>query len=165
MNINDTTEIAVDYDRLEITFKRVLNAPREVVWRVITDPALIPQWWGPAYLTTVVDTMDVRPGGTWRFLQHAPDGAIHAFNGVYQEVAPPERLVQTFEYEPYAGHGSTETATLTELADGRTEWLGVARYASLEDLQGMIDSGMESGSRELYNRLDALVSAHLVAKS
>lgn len=155
------TTITIDYDRLEIVFERVFDAPRDLVWKVITDPALIPQWWGPSYLTTVVDRMDVRPGGTWRFVQHAPDGAVHAFNGVYQEVAPPERLVQTFEYEPFAGQVSTERVTLDPLPDDRTLWRGVASYPTLEHLQGVAESGMESGALETYNRLAALV--HSVA--
>jgi uncharacterized protein YndB with AHSA1/START domain len=88
---------------LEIVMTRVFNAPRELVWKALTGPEAIPQWWGPRYLTTVVDKMDVRVGGAWRYVQHDPDGNEHAFNGVYKELTPPERIVYTFEYEPMAG--------------------------------------------------------------
>lgn len=57
----------------EFTFVSELAAPRELVYRVYTDPALMPQWWGPAYLTTVVEVMEVRPGGRWRVVQQAPE--------------------------------------------------------------------------------------------
>lgn len=155
--------VSIDYDRLEILFKREFDAPRELVWKIITDPALIPQWWGPAYLTTKVDKMDVRPGGEWRYVQRTPDGTEYGFNGVYKEIVPPQRLVQTFEFEPMAGHISVETATLSDLPGGRTLWLGVAKYDTLEDLKGMAESGMEAGATEMYNRLDALLATQTVA--
>jgi uncharacterized protein YndB with AHSA1/START domain len=155
--------MSIDYDRLEIVFKREFDAPRELVWKTITDPALIPHWWGPARMTTIVDKMDVRPGGEWRFIQRAPDGTEFGFNGIYKEVVPPERLVQTLEFEPMAGHISVETATLSDLPGGRTLWVGVAKYATLEDLKGVAESGMETGATETYNRLDALLAAQTVA--
>jgi uncharacterized protein YndB with AHSA1/START domain len=163
METTSDLELAVDYDRQEIVFKRVFDAPRDLVWKVITDPALVPLWWGPAYLTTTVEKMDVRPGGQWRFIQHAPDGAVHAFNGVYQEVNPPERLVQTFEYEPFPGQISTESVALTELPEGKTLWTATAHYPTIEHLRGVVESGMEGGARETYDRLAALLPTRIVA--
>jgi uncharacterized protein YndB with AHSA1/START domain len=68
----------------EIVMERVFNAPRELVFKAYTDPDLIPKWWGPRYLTTTVDKMDVRVGGVWRFVQRDAQGQESAFNGVYR---------------------------------------------------------------------------------
>src|SRR5712691_738154 len=102
------TKITLPSDR-EILITREFGAPRDAVFKAMTDPDLIPRWWGPRAYTTVVDKMDVRPGGKWRFINRPPDGAEHAFRGEYREIIPPERIVQTFEYEPMAGHISVET--------------------------------------------------------
>jgi uncharacterized protein YndB with AHSA1/START domain len=137
----------------EVLITRMFDAPRELVWKAMTDPAAIPQWWGPRRYTTMVDRMDVRVGGGYRFVQIGEDGSEHAFRGEYREVVPPERIVQTFEYEPYAGQISVETATLEEI-DGRTKLTIRARYGSKEHADGMISSGMEEGMWETYERLD-----------
>ena len=138
---------------LEIT--REFDAPRDIVFRAMTDPTLLPKWWGPRRYRTVVDTMDVRPGGKWRMRNIGADGE-HAFRGEFREVTPPERVVWTFEYEPLAGHISIETMTLTE-REGRTLLTVHDVFSSKEDLDGMLQSGMESGAAESYDRLDDLI--------
>ena len=75
-----------------VRIERVYDAPRELVFRAYTDPTLIAKWWGPAYLTTTVEKMDVRPGGAWRYVQRDPDGNVYGFHGEYREVDPPARL-------------------------------------------------------------------------
>src|SRR5438093_2998859 len=95
--------------------------------------------------------MDVRPCCTWRFIQRQADGTEIAFHCEYREVVPPERIVQTFEFEPMAGHISVETATFTE-RDGRTLLTTRSKFASKEDRDGMIQSGMEKGLRETHDR-------------
>jgi uncharacterized protein YndB with AHSA1/START domain len=141
---------------LEIQMTRVFDAPRELVFKAITDPAAIPQWWGPRYLTTVVDRMDVRVGGAWRYVQTAPDGTVHAFNGVYKEIVPPERIAYTFEYEPMPGHICVDTATLEDLG-GKTRVTVTTRFDSVEDRDGMLNSGMEGGASESWDRLAELL--------
>src|SRR5262245_66608961 len=89
---------------LEIVMTRVFDAPRELVFKAHTDPKMVPQWWGLRTNTTTVDKMDMRPGGVWRFVQRDPQGNEYAFNGVYREIVPPERLVNTFEFEGVPGH-------------------------------------------------------------
>ena len=149
--------LSVVREERTIRMSRIFDAPRELVWKICTDPQLVPKWWGPRYLTTFVDKMDLRVGGTWRYIQRDPNGQEHAFNGVYKEVTPPERLTYTFEYEPMAGHISTETVILEELADGKTQITNVAVFASLEDLEGMLQSGMEGGATETWDRLEELL--------
>jgi uncharacterized protein YndB with AHSA1/START domain len=136
----------------EVQITREFDAPRELVFKAMTDPELYPRWWGPRRYKTVVDLMDVRPGGKWRMRNIADDGGEHAFRGEFREVVPPERVVWTFEYEPLAGHISVETMTLSE-RDGRTLLTVRDQFASKEDRDGMLQSGMESGARETYDRL------------
>lgn len=141
---------------LEVTLTREFDAPRELVFKAMTDPRLIERWWGPRNYRTVVDHLDARPGGTWRFRNIAADGGEHAFRGEFKEITPPERVVWTFEYEPLPGHISVETMTLTE-QDGRTLLTVIDRFSSKEDRDGMVNSGMESGARESYERLDEVL--------
>jgi uncharacterized protein YndB with AHSA1/START domain len=140
----------------EIVLSRLFDAPREVLFKIITTPELIPQWWGPGYLTTTVERMEVRPGGTWRFIQHDADGNQYAFHGVYHEVKAPERLVYTFEFEGMPGHALLETITLEEV-DGKTTMTDKSIFESVEDRDGMLQSGMESGAIETLERLAALL--------
>lgn len=105
----------------EIVITRIFDAPRELVFKVCTDPTLIPQWWGPRRLTTTVDRMDVRPGGSWRFVHRAPDGSEYAFHGVYHAVVPPELVVNTFEFEGMPGHVVMETVTFEDHGGNETD--------------------------------------------
>ena len=136
----------------EIEVTRVFDAPRKLVWKAYTDPAAIPQWWGPRRHTTRVDRMDVRPGGAWRYVSRDADGNEYAFHGEYREVVSPERLVATFEFEPMPGHVSVETLTLVE-HEGKTTLTNTSVFDSVEDRDGMLQSGMEEGVRETYDRL------------
>ena len=148
---------AVDREQRALSMSRVFDAPRELVWKVYTDPRLVPQWWGPRRLTTVVDKMEVREGGAWRYIQTDAEGNEYAFNGMYTEVVPPERLSYTFEFEPMAGHISTDTLTFEALPDGKTRITARTTFTSLEDLEGMMQSGMEEGAVETWDRLEELL--------
>ena len=113
-------------------------------------------------MTTIVDKMDVRPGGSWRFIAREADGKESGFRGQYREIVPGEKIVQTFEWEPMAGHISTETATFTDLPDGRTLLTTRSVFSSKEDRDGMVQSGMETGLRETYDRFDELLASRLL---
>lgn len=155
---SSTTKVTLPTD-LEIQVTREFDAPREVVYKAMIDPKLIPHWWGPRRTTTIVDKMDVRPGGTWRFVSREPDGKESGFRGEYRELVPGEKIVQTFEWEPMAGHISVETATLTDLPGGRTLLTTRSVFASKEDRDGMVQSGMEGGLRETYDRFDEVLAS------
>ena len=150
--------LVVDRAAHAYTMSRVFDAPRELVWKVCTDPELVPKWWGPRYLTIVVDKMDLKVGGVWRYIQKDAEGNEYAFNGVYKEVEAPERLTYTFEYEPMAGHISTETITFEALPDGKTRITTKTTFDTLEDLEGMLQSGMEGGAVETWDRLEELLA-------
>lgn len=150
-----TATITTPTDR-EIHIERVFEAPRDRVFAVYIDPALIPEWWGPRGTTTIVDKMDVRPGGDWRFVSRDADGSETAFRGTYREISPPERIVQTFEWEGMPGHICVETATFEDLGD-RTKVTTTSLFHTTEERDGMLNSGMESGMNETYARLDELL--------
>ncbi|NWJ96906.1 MAG: SRPBCC family protein [Chloroflexi bacterium] len=140
----------------EIVMIRVFNAPRDLVFQALTDPAMIQQWWGPRYLTTTVEKMDLRHGGLWRYVQKNQEGHEYAFRGVYHEIVSPERLVYTIEFEGMPGHIGLETITLEE-QDGKTIMTDKGVFQSVEDRDGMVQSGMEGGATESMDRLAELV--------
>jgi uncharacterized protein YndB with AHSA1/START domain len=141
----------------EIQIERAFGVPRDRVFAVYIDPELIPEWWGPRETTTVVDQMDVRPGGSWRFVIRNSDGSETAFHGTYREVNAPERIVQTFEWEGMPGHVSVDTATFEDLGD-RTKVTTTSLFHTPEERDGMLASGMERGANETYARLDELLA-------
>lgn len=140
----------------EYVMSRVFNAPREIVYRACTDAALIPEWWGQRATTTVVDQFDLRIGGTWRFIQKQDDGVEYAFRGEFVEIVPNEKLVMTFEFEPMPGHVVTDSHVFEDV-DGGTRLTTTSIFATPEDLQGMLQSGMEAGASESWDQLAELV--------
>jgi uncharacterized protein YndB with AHSA1/START domain len=132
---------------LEIRVERVFDAPREHVFRVWTDPALIPEWWGDG---TVVEEMDVRAGGRWRFRT-----AYGTVEGEYREVVAPERLVQTFQ-----NHLQT-----LEFADvgGRTKLTQTMRFDTPEERDTTMSYGVEAGAEAGFERVDAALETMLAA--
>ncbi len=141
----------------EIRIEREFDAPRERVFAVYTDPDLIPEWWGPRGTTTEVVEMDVRTGGDWRFVARNSDGGQSGFRGTYREVSPPERIVQTFEWDGMPGYISVETAVFEDLGD-RTKVTTTSIFHATEERDGMLGSGMEGGLNETYARLDELLA-------
>ena len=141
----------------EIHIERIFEAPRDRVFAVYTDPALIPEWWGPRGTTTEVVAMDCRTGGDWRFICHDSDGTQTGFRVTYRDVTAPERIVQTFEWEGMPGYISVETALFEDLGD-RTKVTTTSLFHTTEERDGMLNSGMESGMNETYQRLDELLA-------
>jgi uncharacterized protein YndB with AHSA1/START domain len=107
----------------EIKISRIVDAPRELVWNAMTDPAQVIHWWGPRGFTTTIETMDVNPGGHWNYVMHGPDGTDYPNYSVFREVLKPQRLVFT---QGGAKKGGPEaqfvgTWTFDELAPGKTQ--------------------------------------------
>ena len=153
------TNVTAEPGKQEILITREFDAPRELVFKVCMDPKLIPEWWGPRYLSTEVDKMDVKPGGEWRFINRDAEGNAYAFHGVYHEICAPERVIDTFEFEglPEAGHVTLETMKLEELPGGRTRLTTQSVFQSLADRDATLQSGMEGGVNDTYNRLEELL--------
>ncbi len=158
MTANPTTVLA-EPGKQEILVTREFDAPRELVFKAFTNPKLISQWWGPRHHSTEVDEMDVRPGGRWRFINRDAEGNEYAFHGVYHEILAPERVIDTFEFEglPEKGHVILETMKLEELPGGRTKFTVQSVFQSVADRDGMLQSGMEDGVHDTYDRLEELL--------
>jgi uncharacterized protein YndB with AHSA1/START domain/predicted enzyme related to lactoylglutathione lyase len=150
------TSIVATHGKPEVVITRIHDGPRDMVYKMMTDPKLIPHWWGPAIYTTTVEKMDVRAGGEWRFVQRAADGREFAFHGVYRDVKPPELLVYTFNFDPMPGHEQVETITFEEMG-GKTKTIDRVTFNNIEDRDGMLSTGMESGTRESQDRFAALL--------
>jgi uncharacterized protein YndB with AHSA1/START domain len=159
MTQNKQTTITAEPGKQEILVAREFDAPRELVFRACTDPQLIPQWWGPRNLSTEVDKMDLRAGGQWRYINRDAQGNAYAFHGVYHEVLAPQRIIDTFEFEglPEKGHVTLETMKLEELPGGRTRLTIQSVFQSVADRDGILQSGMEAGVYETYDRLAELL--------
>ena len=142
---------------LEIVLTRVFDAPRELVFEAHTSCEHLKHWWGPRRYELTACDLDFRPGGAWRFVQRGSDGEEHAFRGEFREIVPPERIVWTFEYEGMPGHVSVETLTLEDIG-GKTLLTARAVYDSVEDRDAMLQSGMEEGAAETWDRLAAYLA-------
>lgn len=151
-----STKVTPRGDR-EIVSDRIFNAHRDQVFAAFTDPELIPEWWGPRSATTTVDKMDVRSGGDWRFVCANPDGTTDAFRGTFREILPPQRIVQTFEWEGMPGHVLVETTTFGYMGP-RTKVASVSLFHTTEERDGMLAAGMETGLSESYERLEELLA-------
>ena len=151
------TDIKAPPGTQEVIVTRTINAPRGIVFKTVTDPLLIPHWWGPRRFTTAVHKMTVMPGGTWRYVQTDKEGKEYAFHGVYHDVEIPERLVYTSEFEGLPGHVTLYTDKFTEL-DGKTIITSTTIFQSVKDRDQMLQWGMEEGTTEMTNRLNELLA-------
>ena len=140
----------------DVRIERIFNAPRDRVWRAMTDPELVAQWWGRGN-KLVIERFDLERGGHWRFVEHSDHG-VHGFEGRFAEVVPPERVVQTFEWDGMPGHVALETLALEDLGDGRTRLVTTSLFLTAEDRDGMLQSGMEGGVNESYAALDRVLA-------
>jgi uncharacterized protein YndB with AHSA1/START domain len=152
-----TTKITAEPGVPYIDFTREFDAPRDLVFRAHTDPELLAQWLGPRKYEMVIERLEPRDGGTYRYLNRDEAGNEFAFHGVFHGTPTPDRMVQTFEFEGAPGHVSLDTLTLEE-REGRTIARGRSVFESVEDRDAMVQSGMEQGMNEGYERLDELVA-------
>ena len=153
------TNLIVEPGKQEVIFTRVFDAPPELVFKAYTDPDLLRQWLGPRALTMTEIQQDLKPGGTWRFVHRDAEGHTFGFHGVFHTVTAPQQIVRTFEFEGVPGHVLLETATFEE-QDGKTKLTGQSVFQSVEDRDGMVSSGMESGMNEGMDRLDELLKEY-----
>lgn len=152
--------LLIDRENKTTTMERVFDAPRELLWKAHTDPTMIPKWWGMENTTTIVDKLDVQEGGEWRYIHKGEKGEEYAFHGVFKELKEPEYITWTFNFEPIGpGHELTETMRFEEVDEGKTKLVTTSHYNTLEDLEGMLKSGMEGGADQTWNRLNELVSS------
>lgn len=154
------TLITVEPGKQEIIVSREFEAPVGLLFRAFTDPAHVVNWLGPRSLQMRIETWDCRPGGSWRYLSTDSDGNEYGFHGVFHDVTSNERVIQTFEFEglPETGHVALETARFEALPGGRSRLVTLSVFQSVEDRDGMAESGMEGGIRDSHSRLEELLA-------
>ena len=113
MNEKHAADAGSTADR-EFVHSRLIDAPRERVFRAFSDPAHLARWWGPKGFTSTFQEFDFRPGGAWRFVMHGPDGANYPNESVFVEVVAPERVV----FEHLSGHHFRMTVTFVPQGTG-----------------------------------------------
>ena len=160
MTKNNQTTITATPGQQEIFITREFNAPRELVFKAFTDPKLYTQWLGPREITMTLEKFEPRNGGMWRYIHKDKDGNKYAFHGVYHEVTAPERIIDTFEFEglPEKGYVVLETVRFESLSGDRTKVTSQAVFQSVADRDGELQSGMERGVNDSYDRLDELLA-------
>ena len=135
----------------EIEMTRIFDAPRKLVFEAHSKPEHIRKWWGPRAMAMTVCEMDFRPGGKWRFVLQR-EGKEYGFRGEYRQIVEPELIEWTFEYEGAPGQIAVETLQLTEQG-GKTLLTARSIYPNREARDATIQSGMESGAAESWDRL------------
>ena len=136
-----------------VQMTRVFDAPQDLVFEAHTSAEHMSNWWGPRKYEVVSAEVDFREGGRWRIVHRGPEGDEHAFRGEFKEIARPEKIVWTFEYEGAPGQIAVETLTLTE-EDGKTRLTAVSDAGSKEARDAVLESGMLEGATETYDRLE-----------
>ena len=152
-----TARIEADPDVPAIRITRDFTATPAQLHRAHTDPELYAQWCGPHDLTTTIGHWDARTGGSWSFSNQRDGEEIASFHGSFHDVTP-ERIVQTFTYDGWPESVSLETMTFEDLGDGRTRLHTVSLVGSFEERAGWLDSGMETGVNDGYEKLDGLLA-------
>jgi len=145
----------------EILITRTFNAPRELVWKTLSDPELLKRWlFGPPGWTMTTCEEDQRPGGSCRWAWSGPDNAEMVMSGVYREVVPPERVVRTERFEigcPPQDGEQVATMVLAEQNDKTLLTLSII-YPSKEARDGALQSGMDRGLEAGYERLEQILA-------
>ena len=139
-----------------IDVTREFEAPRDLVFRAFTEPDLLVQWLGPGKDEMVIDTYDVRAGGSWRYIHRDGNGNEYGFHGVFHGDPSPDGMVQTFEYEGAPGHVSLDKLVLEE-RDRRTIVHTHSVFQSIEARDAMVANGMAEGMDSGFNKLDLLL--------
>jgi uncharacterized protein YndB with AHSA1/START domain len=149
-----------DEDARSIITTRVFDAPRELVFDAWTDPKHLVRWWGPHGFTTTTRSIDVRPGGVWRFVMHGPDGTDYENRITYDEIVRPERLVYRHgggeDVEPVQFH----TTVTFEDVGGKTKVTMRGVFASAEERDRVAQKyGAVEGAKQHLERLAELLAA------
>lgn len=156
MKNTGTLQVATPTDR-EIVMTRVFDAPRSMVFDAFTKPELLKRWFGPRGWSLVVCEIDLRVGGSWRFVLRGPDEKEMGMRGVYREIDAPVRSVHTESFDDFPGESVVTTVLVEER--GRTTLTATVLYPSQEVRDAVIKSGMEHGAAESYDKLAELLAS------
>jgi uncharacterized protein YndB with AHSA1/START domain len=153
------TVVTAEPGKQELFITREFDAPRDLVFKAHVDPELYVQWVGPKDLTMTIQKFDMVDGGTYKYT-HERDGHKYAFFGVSHEVHAPDRIIGTFEFDglPERGHVIMGKTVFEELPNDRCRVVHQSVFFSVSDRDGMVQSGMERGVTEGYEKLDDLLA-------
>ncbi|PSL43847.1 uncharacterized protein YndB with AHSA1/START domain [Chitinophaga niastensis] len=159
MTKKNQMHVTAEPGKQELFITREFEAPRELVFKAFSDPAILVQFLGPDNLKMKINHYDFKSGGSYRYTSTDEKGNEYSFNGAVHEVTAPERCIQTFEFEgmPERGHVSLDTSIFEVLPNNRTKLTIQSVFRSVADRDGIIKSGMEQGLSEGLNRLDVLL--------
>jgi uncharacterized protein YndB with AHSA1/START domain len=141
----------------QILITREFDAPRHLVYKAYTTPELVSRWWSAKRGEMTVAEIDLRVGGTWRFVMVADGGMEVGFHGEYREIVPNERIVSTEVFEGFPDAESVNLLTLTE-TDGRTKLELLVQHQTKEHRDAHINSGMEDGLQDAMDLLEEVAS-------
>jgi uncharacterized protein YndB with AHSA1/START domain len=166
MFAKNKTTLTAEPGKQELFITREFDSPRELVFKAHIDPELYVQWLGPHGYEMTLETFEPQSGGRYRYIHKDKDGNEFGFHGVFHEISE-ELMIQTFEFEglPERGHVILDTMRLETLPGNRTRVTIQSVYQSVADRDGMVQSGMERGVTEGYERLDEILAGQLAGKS
>jgi uncharacterized protein YndB with AHSA1/START domain len=154
MSTTSKTKVTIEPGRHDLTTVREFDASREMVFKAFTDPEIIVKWMSPKRLKMKMLKFEPRTGGSYRYVHADESGNEFIFRGVVHELKAPELIIQTFEFEGIPGHVALETARFESLPGNRTRLVNLTVFQTIEDRDGMVQSGMEGGMNEAYDQLD-----------
>lgn len=146
----------------EIVMTRVFDAPRRLVFDALTRPDLLVRWYGKRDWPLVTCEVDLRVGGAWRFVSRGPDGTEMGQYGEFREIEPPDRIVRTEAFDEWDAGEAVVTTVLVERA-GKTTMTTTVRYPSREVRDSVVESNMETGAGESFDRLEEMLAISTVA--
>ncbi len=141
----------------EIVLTRVFDAPRNMVFDAFTKPELLKRWFGPRGWNLVTCEVDFRVGGKWRFILQGPDSRKMGMYGVYREIDAPKRTVHMESFDDFPGESQVTSVWIEQ--NGKTTLIATVLAASKEARDAVIESGMEHGAAETYDRLAELLAS------
>lgn len=157
------TDVRKDLDALTMTITAEFDAGAERIWEIWSDPRLLERWWGPPHYPATFVEHDLTPGGRCAYFMTGPDGQKHHGWWRIEETEPPKRLrfADGFDDEGNPNEEmpgpSSATVTIAE-TDGATTMTIESKFASREDMEQMLEMGMEQGMIEALSQIDALVA-------
>ena len=140
----------------QILVERVFAAPKNLVYRAVTEPELVRRWWNAKRGEVTVCEIDLRVGGKWRYAMQTPDGSEVAFHGTFREIVPNEHVVQTEVFEMPGLTEDDATINTMDLVehDGSTTMRVLIECTNAEQREAVVASGMEAGLQDAYDLLE-----------
>ncbi|MFC5531421.1 SRPBCC domain-containing protein [Cohnella yongneupensis] len=164
MGTSSNNSVNTEIGELDLIIDRIFNAPRELVWKAVTEPEHVSRWWAPYEYTIPVCKIDLRPGGLWHYCMRSAEGEEHWVRSDYREIVKPERLVYTSLFSDADAVPNDvipeqlNTMKLFEQEDGKTKMIVQVHFDKAEDLKFTVEAGMAEGMTNAFLKLDLLLA-------